>query len=128
MSRPTELVPLLNVADVQRSIEFYEELGFEVEQKVDGEGSLVWANMRHAGGSGLMLNAKDIISEEERAKRAHYSDVIFYLVFPSAHEMHGRLKSRGVDVTEVEKPPYGGEEFYLRDPDGYEIAIASPAS
>jgi catechol 2,3-dioxygenase-like lactoylglutathione lyase family enzyme len=128
MSRPTDLVPLLNVADVQRSIDFYEELGFELEQKVDGDGGLVWANMRHAGGGGLMLNAKDLISEGERGTRPHYSDVVFYLTYPSAAEMHGRLKSRGVDVTEVEKQPYGIEEFYVRDPDGYEVAIGSPLS
>jgi len=39
MSRPTDLVPLLNVSDVAASIEFYEELGFEVDQKVE-EGAL----------------------------------------------------------------------------------------
>jgi len=75
-----------------------------------------------------MLNAKDIISPSERAKRPHYSDTVFYLTYPSAREMHGRLSSRGMDVTEVEKQPYGIEEFYVRDPDGYEIAIGSPIS
>ena len=126
MSRPTDLVPLLNVADVGASIEFYEELGFEVEQKVEEGGAVSWANLRHEGAGALMLNAKDIITPSERAKRPHYSDTVFYLTYPSAHEMHGRLSGRGMDVTEVEKQPYGIEEFYVRDPDGYEIAIGSP--
>lgn len=128
MSRPTDLVPLLNVADVGTSIEFYEELGFEVEQKVEEEGAVIWANLRHEGGGALMLNAKDIISPSDRAKRPHYSDAVFYLTYPSAREMHGRLSGRGMEVTEVEKQPYGVEEFYVRDPDGYEIAIGSPVS
>lgn len=126
MSRPTNLVPLLNVADVGMSIEFYEELGFEVKQKIEADGALVWADLEHAGGGTLMLNAKDIIAPKERAARAHYSDTVFYLTYPSAREMHGRLSGRGMDVTEVEKQPYGIEEFYVRDPDGYEIAIGSP--
>ncbi|MDF1847903.1 MAG: VOC family protein [Parvibaculaceae bacterium] len=126
MSRPTNLVPLLNVADVGMSIEFYEELGFEVKQKIEADGALVWADLEHAGGGTLMLNAKDIIAPGERAARAHYSDTVFYLTYPSAREMHGRLSGRGMDVTEVEKQPYGIEEFYVRDPDGYEIAIGSP--
>jgi len=126
MSRPVDLVPLLNVSSVERAIAFYEELGFEVDQKMETEGATTWANLRHAGGGGLMLNAKDIISPEERQSRPHYADTVFYLTFPSAREMHGRLKSRGVEVTDVVKQPYGIEEFYVRDPDGYEIAIGSP--
>ncbi len=128
MSRPTNLVPLLNVANVATSIEFYEELGFEVKQKIEEEGALIWADLEHAGGGTLMLNAKDIIAPKDRADRPHYSDTVFYLTYPSAPEMHGRLSSRGVEVTEVKKQPYGIEEFYVRDPDGYEIAIGSPIS
>jgi uncharacterized glyoxalase superfamily protein PhnB len=126
MSRPTNLVPLLNVANVGASIEFYEELGFEVKQKIEAEGALIWADLAHAGGGTLMLNAKDIIAPKDRAARPHYSDTVFYLTYPSAREMHGRLSSRGMDVTDVQKQPYGIEEFYVRDPDGYEIAIGSP--
>jgi catechol 2,3-dioxygenase-like lactoylglutathione lyase family enzyme len=128
MSRPTNLVPLLNVADVAASIAFYEELGFEVKQKIEAEGALVWADLAHAGGGTLMLNAKDIIAPKDRAARPHYSDTVFYLTYPSAPEMHGRLSSRGMNVSDVEKQPYGIEEFYVRDPDGYEIAIGSPIS
>ena len=128
MSRPTNLVPLLNVADVGASIEFYEELGFEVKEKIEADGALIWADLAHAGGGTLMLNAKDIIAPKDRAARPHYSDTVFYLTYPSAPEMHGRLSSRGMDVTDVEKQPYGIEEFYIRDPDGYEIAIGSPLS
>lgn len=126
MSRPTDLVPLLNVASVSVAIAFYEELGFEVDRKMEAEGTLTWANLHHAGGGGLMLNARSTVTSEERSRRPHYADTVFYLTFPSAREMHGRLKSRGVEVTEVEEQPYGLEEFYVRDPDGYEIAIASP--
>jgi len=128
MSRPTNLVPLLNVANVGVSIEFYEELGFEVKQKIEAEGALIWADLAHAGGGTLMLNAKNIIAPKDRAARPHYSDTVFYLTYPSAREMHGRLSSRGMDVTDVQKQPYGIEEFYVRDPDGYEIAIGSPVS
>lgn len=125
MPRPTELVPLLNVTDVAQSISFYEELGFEVENKVEMEGGLVWANLRHAGGGSLMLNAKSLITPDERLGRPHYADTVFYLTYPSAKEMHGRMSGRGFDVTAVEPQPYGVEEFYVRDPDGYEIAISS---
>lgn len=128
MTRPTDLVPLLNVADVGASIDFYEELGFEVERKVEEAGTIIWANLRHEGGRALMLNAKDIISPTDRAARPHYSDTVFYLTYPSAQEMHGRLSGRGFEVTEVEPQAYGIEEFYVRDPDGYEIAIGSPIS
>lgn len=39
----TGLVPMIRVRDVQRSVEFYQLLGFAVGHRVPPEGGIVWA-------------------------------------------------------------------------------------
>lgn len=41
------------------------------------------------------------------------------------HATHGMLAARGVDVGDIEYPPYNtGGEFHVHDPDGYALFIA----
>ena len=121
---PITLTPLLNVADVAQSVAFYRDLGFEVTGRFEDAGELVWVSLA-AGEARLMLNRKDRITSEQRLARPHYGDLVLYLDVPSAHQMHAELSARGVTVGPVERQAYGVDEFCLRDPDGYELAIMS---
>src|SRR5258708_6267803 len=42
-ARLASLVPMAHVADVRKSVEFYQLLGFEVKNTVENEGRLQWA-------------------------------------------------------------------------------------
>ena len=121
---PSTLTPLLNVSDVAKSVAFYRELGFEVTARSEDAGGLVWVSLA-AGEARLMLNRQNRISSEQRSARPHYGDLVLYLDVPSAHQMHAELSAKGVTVGPVERQPYGVDEFGLRDPDGYELAIMS---
>jgi uncharacterized glyoxalase superfamily protein PhnB len=121
------LVPLLNVEDAERSIAFYTaQLGFQVAQRYTAEGSTAWAMLQH-GTVKLMINRPDRADSAGRRRRASSSDAVLYLYVASARDSHAALRAAGVAVSEVALKPYGMEEFRLRDPDGYEIAVVSPA-
>lgn len=118
------LVPVLNVKDMGKSVEFYSELGFEIQQEYRDNEELLWVWMR-SGKTELMLNVHDSIEPEERNTRPAYGDVVLYLYFDDAHKVHQKLREKGWPVSDVYRQLYGLDEFYVRDPSGYEIAIAS---
>jgi hypothetical protein len=42
--------------------------------------------------------------------------------------LHSRLSQAGFPVTEIAQTSYGASEFFVSDPDGYELWISVPAA
>lgn len=122
----SELIPLLNVEDVGRSIAFYRTaLGAEVEARWEAEGRVRWARIGFEGGK-LMLNEPDAADSRERRSRAEFADAVLYLMCDDGRARRERLLAHGFDASELGLQDYGNEEFSLRDPDGYAIRFSSP--
>lgn len=127
MAKPYRMVPLLNVEDVARSIQFYSDVaGFEVGQRYESDGTVVWAEIR-CGNIVLMLNTPDGVDSSARRRQQSYRETVFYFGVDNARALHDDLQARGFAVGPVERQFYGSDEFLLRDPDGYELAFGSPA-
>ncbi len=121
-----ELVPLLNVEDLDRSIAFYTKaLRFQVVREFQAAGRTIWA-MLQQGSVKLMVHRPDAPGSAHRRSRPSDGETVLYLFVDSARDWHAALKAQGVAAGDVAVEPYGMEEFRLRDPDGYEIAIGSP--
>ncbi len=119
------LVPLLNVEDVEASLDFYRNaLGFTVDNRHDDRGKPIWAAIRH-GEIALMLNSPEQADSSARRRRPSYGETLFYLYVPDAQAAHEELSARGYAPGPLAEQPYGVLEFTLRDPDGYELAFAS---
>lgn len=111
------LAPLLKVADVGRSIAFYTELlPFRVVQETEAEGNVLWALLRH-GAVTLMVSRSD---------RAGGDGIGICLYVDSARDCRAALRAKGAVTTDI-RLANGMEEVRLRDPDGYELVLASPA-
>jgi uncharacterized glyoxalase superfamily protein PhnB len=108
------LVPMSPVEDVPRSIAFYEQLGFAVENTVEEPGGLLqWAYLR-AGGAHLML------SRTESPVPPGQQTMCIYLYADDVVAYHRELEEKGLDVGPLERRFYmESGEFELRDPDGY---------
>ena len=123
---PKQLVPLLNVADVARSLAFYtERLGFTLAQSYEDEGTPIWAALEF-GEASLMLNRPDHALCDGREARPSYGDVVLYLTVDDAAALHESLRAAGLEPGPLTREDYGMLEFLVRDPDGYEIAIGTP--
>ena len=121
----TGLVPMIHVGDVERSIEFYRLLGFEVGNKVPPVGPLHWAwlyapkvaEWRH--GPNLMLTRTACPIESEAQQ------VLFYLYATHLASIRDELVREGLKASEIEYPEYLPQgEFKIQDPDGYCLMIA----
>lgn len=111
--------PLLHVASIERSIPFYERLGFEL---VDSEGMnpIGWARLHCEGGAIMLLRSE----EREPAFDPRAQAVLFYLYTPDLGALRERLLAEGVTVSPIGRPAYmPSGEVRLEDPDGYVILI-----
>ena len=111
------LVPLLSVADVERSIAFYTEiLPFQVAETTTTDGKTRWALLR-CGPAALM------IGEGDRPA----GGALLHLYVDDVRACREALRAKGAAPTGIRPAPYGVEEFRLRDPDGHELAVVSRA-
>ena len=118
------LVPMAFVADVSRSITFYEQLGFSAGNTFAASGSEVptWAWLE-SGRASLMLAraSRPVVSEQQT--------ILFYLYCEDVATAREALLARGVAAGEIAHPFYApGGEFRVTDPDGYVLMITHTAS
>lgn len=113
------LVPYAHVADIQRSIAFYQQLGFTVANAhpEDSKAPIwVWMN---AGKANLMLSkaSAPIVASEQA--------IFFYLYVHDVKACRERVIEAGIPAGPLEHPfylPLG--EFRVHDPDGYGVSVA----
>jgi predicted enzyme related to lactoylglutathione lyase len=111
------LVPMAHVEDVQRSIEFYRQIGFEVGNTLEVGGRLQWAWVK-SGSAHLML------TRSGRPMNPDAQGVLFYLYAPDVVEYRNELAARGVKVSELSYPENAvAGEFGVSDPDGYCLLV-----
>jgi len=113
---PRAVVALLQVADVQRSVSFYETLGFELGsdplKNDQGVSSFAWLHNGTAAQIMLTLSG--------RALNPGARDLMFYLYVTDMPAYRKQLISRGVTVGEVAYPFWSPDgEFRVDDPDGW---------
>jgi catechol 2,3-dioxygenase-like lactoylglutathione lyase family enzyme len=113
---PKAVVALLNVADVERSISFYEKLGFEVgnEPLKNDEGIKTFVWMHRGNAAQIML------TRAEQPLDSGSRHIMFYLYSTDMLAYREQLIARGVEVGKVTHPFWSpGGEFQVSDPDGW---------
>ena len=114
----SDLVPFVHVADIERSIAFYELLGLRVCGTYEHGGRLVWARLRGAR-TALMLTLA------EEPVRAREQGVLFYLYTPDLPALRDHLVAAGAGPGQIIDGSRGPrEELRIDDPDGYCVMIA----
>ncbi len=104
----TRLIPMIPVANLSRSVEFYAKLGFSVEQRKDSWG---WAMLRFD-------DCRIMLSHSFNIHSSPPSQSILYLYPDDIDLYHEQLKASGVVTPDLDKTFYGMTEFRLDDPDG----------
>jgi uncharacterized glyoxalase superfamily protein PhnB len=95
------------------SVAFYEKLGFAVEERND---QWRWAMLRF---DECRLMVDESINAHPDAPRQH----VIYLYPDNVAEYHQQLRTRGVEVPDLNTTFYGMTEFRFEDPDGNPLWI-----
>lgn len=112
------LIPMLPVKSMPASIEFYQKLGFTVEQRNDGWG---WAMLRFDE-CRLMVD-QSINLDRDGPRRS-----VVYLYPEDVVAYHRQVRSSGLEVPDLEVTFYGMNEFRMEDPDGNGLWIGEMTS
>ncbi len=114
-----QLVPLISVADVERSIEFYQKLGFEVGNTFAPAGAKTptWAWL-------YSDDAQLMVSMASEPIVAITQTVLFYIYTDEVATARDLLVDHNLNPGEIATPFYAPRgEFQLLDPDGYTIMV-----
>jgi hypothetical protein len=113
------IVAMAFVADVTRSISFYEHLGFSVENSFTPPDTEVpsWAWLESGDAQLMVARAGEPVIPEQQA-------VLFYLYVEDVATAREALATAGLEPGPITTPFYAPRgEFRLVDPDGYCLMI-----
>ena len=116
-AKATYSTPMLHALDIERSLAFYELLGF-VTVDTDCGKPLGWARTHCEGGALMFLRAEHPVDPAVQG-------VMLYMYSPDLPALHAQLQRSGVAVPPISYPGYmPSGEMQLRDPDGYSVIVA----
>jgi uncharacterized glyoxalase superfamily protein PhnB len=117
------IIPTITVDDLQKSIGFYEVLGFTVDERWEDKGMLLGVMMR-AGKSQIGLNQDDWQKGRDRKKGI---GVRLSLSTPqNVDEIARRAKSAGITLkSEPRDTEWKSRAFEVVDPSGFLLTIFS---
>jgi uncharacterized glyoxalase superfamily protein PhnB len=111
------------VDDLQKSIQFFEGLGFAIEEKWEDNGQLLGVMMQ-AGAAHLGLSQDDWKKGRGRAKGVGMR--VFIETSQDIDALAGRAKAAGVTLDkEPHDTPWGTRAFEVTEPSGFKLTISS---
>jgi hypothetical protein len=117
-SKITGLVPLAQVADVERSIAFYLQLGLIAGGRTK-DANIDFAGLRTERGDTVLM-----LTRGQRPVAANEQRILFYLYTRDLKTLRERLVAAGISVSAIVRRDYMERgEVELTDPDGYTVLI-----
>ena len=119
-------MPSLTVDDLQRSVDFFSALGFEVEDRWEDGGVLLGVMLR-AGSVGLGLSQDDGKKGRDRQKGVGMR--LYIEAGDDIDAVAARARAAGLVLTrEPHDTDWGTRAFEVTEPSGFLLTIGSPAS
>ncbi len=118
------IVPTLTVDDLQKSIAFYEALGFAIDDRWEDKGTLLGVMMR-TGRTQIGLNQDDWKKGQDRNKGAGVR-LSISTTRSNVDELAKRAKNAGITLkSEPRDTEWNSRAFELSDPSGFLLTIYS---
>ncbi len=120
------LVPMLNVSNIEKSLEFYNKaLSFELISPKESVSEWRWATIK-SGDIELMLaeceSAPELAKNTDPHKQTNWP-AIYYFYPDDVAYLYKHVRQCGYETTPLETTFYGMTEFSLQDPDGHMLSF-----
>jgi len=116
--------PNIFVKDINKTIDFYKQLGFSVVTTVPAESDFVWAMMA-CGNVTFMFQTFESLGEELPAiSRKDGASLLLYIQTKEIRKLFDQVKDKMIIVKGLEKTFYGATEFSIQDLNGYVLTFA----
>jgi uncharacterized glyoxalase superfamily protein PhnB len=121
----TTIMPNFTVDDLQKSITFYEALGFSIDERWEENGKLLGVTLR-AGKHSIGLSQDDWKKGRDRKKGVGMR--LFMTTTQNVDEVAARAKSAGIKLdAEPHDTEWKTRAFVVTDPSGFLLTISSEA-
>ena len=118
------LSPNIFVKDINKTIDFYKQLGFDVVAKVPEEGKTVWA-MMNCGSVSFMFQTFDSLGNElPTISRENGGSLLFYIKIKAIRKFFDQIKNNVNVIKGLEQTFYGATEFSIEDNNGFLLTFA----
>jgi len=116
--------PNIFVRDINETIKFYRQLGFELVMSVPEEGDFAWAMMA-CGNITFMFQTFDSLGKElPTISRQDGGSLLLYIQTKEIRLFHDKIKDKVNVIKGLEKTFYGALEFSIQNINGYILTFA----
>lgn len=116
--------PNIFVNDINRTIDFYKQLGFSLITTVPEEGDYIFAMMT-CGDVVFMFQTFESLGDElPMVSRQKGGSLLLYIQTDEIRKFFDRIKDKVKVVRELEKTFYGATEFSIEDNNGFLLTFA----
>lgn len=112
------------VNDINKTIDFYKQLGFNVVMTVPEEGDITWAMMTCGNVTFMFQTFQSLGNELPSISRQGGGSLLFYIKTTEIRNFFEQIKDNVKVVKGLEKTFYGATEFSIEDNNGYLLTFA----
>lgn len=118
------LSPNIFVKDINKTIEFYRQLGFELVSTVPDKGDYVWAMMTCGKVTFMFQTFESLADTLPAISKQNGGSLLFYIEMKNIRTFFDSIKDKVTIIKELEKAFYGATEFSITDNNGYVLTFA----
>jgi uncharacterized glyoxalase superfamily protein PhnB len=118
------LAPNIFVKDMNATIAFYKQLGFETIMTVPEKGDYDWVMMKKGEVTFMFQTFKNLGDVLPEVNRKDGGSLLFYIRVKGIRAFHDNLKGKAKVIVELNKTFYGATEFSIVDNNGYVLTFA----
>lgn len=112
------------VNDINKTIDFYKQLGFIVVMTVPEEGDITWAMMTCGNVTFMFQTFQSLGNELPSISRQGGGSLLFYVKTTNIGSFFEQIKDSVKVIKGLEKTFYGATEFSIEDNNGYLLTFA----
>jgi uncharacterized glyoxalase superfamily protein PhnB len=118
------LSPNIFVKDMNATIAFYKNLGFEKIMSVPETGNYDWTMLSNGNVSFMFQTYGSLGDVLPEIGRTNGGSLLFYIKLKGVRAFHEKIKSKAKVIVELNKTFYGATEFSIVDNNGYVLTFA----
>jgi uncharacterized glyoxalase superfamily protein PhnB len=118
------LSPNIFVKDINQTVDFYKQIGFNVVASVPDEGDLIWTMMTCGNVNFMFQTFESLGAELPSISRQNGGSLLLYIQITDITTFFDQIKDKVTVAKGLEKTFYGATEFSIEDNNGYLLTFS----
>lgn len=116
--------PNIFVKDINKTIDFYKQLGFNVVTTVPEQSDVIWAMMTCGNVTFMFQTFESLGNDLPVISRQNGGSLLLYIQITEIRKFFDQIKDSVKVIKGLEKTFYGATEFSIEDNNGYLLTFA----